>query len=104
MYVLRFQRYSDSHWVYGFIFLETASILSLGVCIETAIWRIGLHFLGNVYILYISCKCVYIDFNRVGIATGRISLLYCYIMIIVTEHISTFTDCTCIEIVTEQTS
>ena len=58
-------------------------------------------FIGTVLIAARACKCVYIDFNRIGIATGCISLPYCYCMIIVIEHICIFIDYTCIEIVTE---
>ena len=51
---------------------------------EVAIGRIGLHFIGTVLNAASACKCVYIDFNRIGIATGRIGLPCCYCMIIVT--------------------
>ena len=59
-------------------------------------------FIGTVLIAARACKCVYIDFNRIGIATVR--LPYCYSMIIVSEHICIFIVCTCIEIVTEHMS
>ena len=48
-------------------------------------------FRDSIYIVGRRVK-VCINFNCVGIATGRISLPYCYCMIIVTEHIGIFTD------------
>ena len=54
--------YSDSYWVYEFLFLENVLILPLGICIETA-YRFT--FIGTVLILPMG---VCID-----IATGHIS-------------------------------
>ena len=68
---------------------------------EVAIGRSGLHLL---VIAARVCKCVYINFNRIGAVTGCISLPYCYCMSIVTEHFCLFIDYTCIEIVTEHMS
>ena len=47
---------------------------------------------------------VYIDFNRIEIATGNMNLQYCYCLIIATERICIFIDYPCIEIVTEHIS
>ena len=74
------------------------------MCTEVAIGHIGLHFTGTVLILLLGIKCVYIDFNCIGIATGRTNLPYCYCLIILTERICIFIDCTCIEIATEHIS
>ena len=54
----------SSHWVYRFTFFGTVFILSPGhVCI---------------------------DFNRVGIASGRINLLYCYCIWLSSQSIFVF--------------
>ena len=43
---------------------------------EVAIGRLGYWY--NINIAARACKCVYIDFNRIIIATGCISLPYYY--------------------------
>ena len=84
----------------------TDSVLQfpLGVCLYWygwgSCWACRFTFIGTVLITVKVRKYVYIDFKRIGIATGCISLPYCYCMIIDTEHICIFFDCTRIEIIT----
>ena len=72
--------YRGSHWAYRFSFIGTVLILPQGI------------------------KCVYIDFNCIGTATGHRNLPYCFCLIIVIERICISIDCTCIKIVTENIS
>ena len=61
------------------VFTDLALQFPLEVCIdmtEVTIGCIDLRFSGQYLHCRQACKCV--DFNRVGIASGRISLLYCY--------------------------
>ena len=65
-------------YVYICVFTDSALRFPLRVCIdmaEVAIGCIGLRFLGHIVVRPVN---VCIDFNCVGIASGRISLLYCY--------------------------
>ena len=84
----------------------TNSVLQfpLGVCLyrygRGSRWACRFTFIGTVLIAVKVRKYVYIDFKRIGIATGCISLPYCYCVIIDTEHICIFFDCTRIEIIT----
>ena len=64
-----------------FICVFTDSVLQfpLGVCIEMAEVAIGCIAL-RFFVFYIVARPVNvcINFNRVGLASGRVSLLYCY--------------------------
>ena len=65
------------------VFTDSALRFPLGVCIDmakVAIGCIGLHFQDSIHIVARGVN-VRIDFNRVGIASGRISFPYCYCMI-----------------------
>ena len=59
----------------------------LGVCLYrygwSSHWPYRFTSIGAVLIAARARKCVYIDFNRIGIVTGRLSLPYCYFLLFI---------------------